>query len=123
MVCSSEDVKNEGKLVLWPKAEEAPAPKPSRLKFAKWARAEQARKAWLAWRNEFFAQVRLTFIMLLVAAIYVFISNHQLQIEYATSHHMRVAFKHVTLPDKLRQKALNYEKEVDSVGGSSPDEQ
>ncbi len=119
--CYSQGVTNEGKLVLWPKAEEPPAPKSSVLKFAKWARAEQARKAWGEWRADFFAQVRLTFIMLLLGAIYVFISNHQLEIQYATSNDMHVAFKHVKLPDKLRQKALNYQKEVDSASDFSSD--
>ena len=121
--CYSHGVTNEPKLVLWPKAEEPPAPKASGLEFAKWARTEQARKAWGEWRAEFFARVRLTFILLLLSTIYVFISNHQLELQYATSNGVHMAFKHVKLPDKLRQKALNYQKEVDSVSDPSPDQQ
>ncbi|HTV63652.1 MAG TPA: hypothetical protein VMH30_13890 [Verrucomicrobiae bacterium] len=58
-----------------------------------------------------------------MSTIYVFISNHQLELQYATSNGVHMAFKHVKLPDKLRQKALNYQKEVDSVSDPSPDQQ
>ena len=87
---------------------------------AKWARAEITRRNWAEWRIEFFSQVRLTFILLLLGAIYVFISNHQLELQTLTDQDVHLAFKHVTLPDKLRQKALTYQKEVDNAADPAP---
>jgi hypothetical protein len=82
---------------------------------APWARAEEARKMWAEWRREFFGNVRITFIVLLGAAIYVFIANHQLQIEMATSKDIHRVLNHVKLQDKLKQKALAYQTNVDAA--------
>jgi len=57
----------------------------------------------------------MTFIVLLGLAIYVFIANHQLQIETAASRDIHRAFKHVTMGDKLKKKAMAYQATVDSV--------
>lgn len=70
---------------------------------------------WAAWRAEFFGNVRMTFIVLLGATIYVFIANHQLQIEMAASRDIHKALKHVTLSDKLKKKSMDYQSTVDSV--------
>ena len=70
---------------------------------------------WAAWRAEFFGNVRMTFIVLLGATIYVFIANHQLQIETVASRDIHRVFKHVTLSDKLKNKAMAYQSTVDSV--------
>jgi energy-converting hydrogenase Eha subunit H len=70
---------------------------------------------WAAWRAEFFGNVRMTFIVLLGLTIYVFIANHQLQIEMAASRDIHRAFKHVTMADKLKKRAMAYQATVDSV--------
>lgn len=70
---------------------------------------------WAAWRSEFFGNVRMTFIVLLGLAIYVFIANHQLQIESAASRDIHRAFKHVTLGEKLKKQGMAYQATVDSV--------
>ncbi|HEY3761618.1 MAG TPA: hypothetical protein VGN23_07715 [Verrucomicrobiae bacterium] len=81
----------------------------------KWAKAAEARQMWAEWRAEFFGNVRMTFIVLLGVTIYIFIANHQLQIEMAASRDIHRAFKHVTLSDKLKKKAMTYQATVDSV--------
>ncbi len=85
------------------------------LQIAGWARAEESRKAWAKWRAEFFSKVRLTFMVLLGVAIYVFISDHQLQIQLASSKGIHQVFNHIKLDAKLKQKAMVYQTNVDNA--------
>ncbi len=85
---------------------------------APWARAEENRRIWAGWRAEFFGHVRLTFIVLFGVAIYVYVSNHQLQIELATSQNIHRVLNHTKLDDELKAKALNYQSTVDSINSA-----
>ncbi|HEY1662524.1 MAG TPA: hypothetical protein VGI03_08915 [Verrucomicrobiae bacterium] len=87
----------------------------SEPQLAPWAKLEQSRRMWIAWRAEFFSRVRLTFMLLLAVAIYVFISDHQLQIQLASAKGLHRVFNHVKLSDKLKQKALGYQTNVDTA--------
>jgi hypothetical protein len=82
---------------------------------ASWAKVEETRQMWAAWRTEFFGNVRITFIVLLGIAIYVFISDHQLQIETAATRDVHRVLNHVTLSDKLKKNAMAYQSGVDSI--------
>lgn len=82
---------------------------------ASWAKIEETRRMWASWRAEFFGNVRITFIVLLGLAIYVFISDHQLQIEMAATRDVHRVFNHVTLAEKLKKNALAYQSGVNSI--------
>jgi hypothetical protein len=85
------------------------------LKIADWARAEQEQKRRAERRVRLLGQVRAIFILLLFAAIGVFIFNHQVEVQSLASAELHKVMKKSTLSDNLRKKALNYEKQVDQV--------
>jgi hypothetical protein len=88
------------------------------LKMADWARAELRRKIWSERRAGFFCQVRGTFVLLLFMTFGVLLSNHQVEaqiIAFEKIHHAIDALPPSSVSDRLRQNALNYEKQVDEI--------
>lgn len=93
----------------------SPSVKTYDLRMADWARVEQRHKIWAARRVRFFANVRGVFILLLVAAIVVFIFNHRVEVQSAASAGLHQLTKKHATPDKFREQALRHEKEVDQI--------
>ena len=89
--------------------------KANELRIADWARAEQQHKIWARRREEFFAHVRFIFILLLFATIAVFIYNHQVAVQGVASAGLHQATKKVTTSDKIRERALKHEEQVDQI--------
>jgi hypothetical protein len=92
--------------------------KKDELKMADWARAEQLRKIRAERRNSFFQHVRGTFVLLLLMAFCVFISNRQVEnqiVIFERIHHPVNAMPPSSTSSRLRQGALNYEKQVDEI--------
>jgi hypothetical protein len=85
------------------------------IKVAGWAEAESRRKFRADWDHRFFGQVRGAFILLLFAAVYVFVFNHQLEVQVIASAKLHQAAKKITTPDKLRLQALKHEDEVEQI--------
>jgi hypothetical protein len=92
--------------------------KKDELKMAGWARAEQRRKIWAERRDRFFQHVRGTFVLLMLMAFCVFLSNHQVEnqiMAFERIHHPVNASPPSSTSSRLRQSALNYEKQVDDI--------
>lgn len=88
------------------------------LKMAGWARAELRRKKWAERRAGFFLQVRGTFVLLLLMTFGVLLSDHQVEaqiIAFEKIHHAINAMPPSSASDRLRQNALNYEKQIDEI--------
>jgi len=86
------------------------------LKIADWARSELRREIWAKRRDRLFRNVRGTFILLLMMAVFDFAFNHQVEIQsiaFAKIHNVVMA--HSSTSDRLRQNALNYEQQVDDI--------
>ena len=85
------------------------------LEIADWAKAELRRQSRAKLRAEFFLHVRLVFFLLFFATAFIFMTNNEVEIEMASSSELQRALKHYTLAEKLRQRALDHEKEVNSI--------
>jgi hypothetical protein len=85
------------------------------IKVAKWAAAEFRKKRRGELLAGFFAHVRFVFILLLFATILVFASNHQLEIQSIAAAKLQQLAKKPGVSDKLREKALKYQDEVNQV--------
>ena len=85
------------------------------LEIAPWAKAELRRKSLMRLLNEFFLHVRFVFILLLIATVFIFVTNNEVDLEVASSAELQRALKHYTLSEKLRQRALDHEKEVNAI--------
>lgn len=85
------------------------------IKVADWAEAESLKKFRADWDHRFFGHVRGAFILLLFAAVYVFVFNHQLEVQMVASAKLHQAAKKITTPDKLRLQALKHENEVEQI--------
>ena len=85
------------------------------LRIADWARVEQRHKIWAQWRDEFFVHVRGIFVLLLFATIVVFVYNHLVAVQSAASTGVHQVANKITVSDKLREQALNHEKQVDQI--------
>jgi hypothetical protein len=85
------------------------------LEIADWAKAELRRKSRAQMRAEFFLQARLVFFLLFFAATFIFMTNSEVEVEEASSAELQKALRHYALADKLRQRALNHEKEVNEI--------
>lgn len=85
------------------------------LDIAPWAKAEQRRKFNQELRADFFLRVRLVFVLLLVATILVFIHNHQVEIQRIAAEKLNLLAKRSIVSDKLREKALTHENEVNQI--------
>lgn len=82
---------------------------------AKWARQEQARKIRAERRVRFLGHTRAIFVLLFIAAIWVFVFNHQVEVQSLTVSELHKITNKTTLSDHLRRKALDYEKQVDQI--------
>jgi hypothetical protein len=89
--------------------------KVNELKIADWVWVERRQKIRAERRVGFNARVRGAFVLLFFAAIFVFIFNHQVEVQIAASAGLHQAAKQITVSDKLRQQALKHEKEVDKI--------
>lgn len=85
------------------------------IKVADWAEAEFLKKIRVERRVHFFANVRGIFVLLLFAAIFVFIFNHQVQVQSIASAELQQVTKRPTASDKIREHALKHEKEVEQI--------
>jgi hypothetical protein len=93
--------------------------KKDELKIADWANTELRRKRRAERRVAFFNRVRATFVLLFLLAFCVFVSNRQVETQilaFEKVHHAVNALPPSSLSDKLRQNAINYEKQVDDAG-------
>jgi cell division protein FtsL len=84
-------------------------------KINEWVWVDRRRKIRADRRLQFFGRVRKTFIYLFVATILVMGLNHYTEIQTLTYAQLIIALKHSPSSDKLRQSALNYEKQVDDI--------
>jgi hypothetical protein len=88
-------------------------------KINEWIQADRKRKARAERRGELFGHVRSgvrsIFIFLFIAAILVFAFNHQTEIQTLAYAKLERVIKHSPSSDKLRQSAINYEKQVDNI--------
>ena len=70
-------------------------------------------------RERFFGRVippvRKTFVFLFFATVFVFAHNHYTEIETLATAKLGPVVKKIAAQDKLRQSALNYEKQVDDA--------
>jgi hypothetical protein len=84
-------------------------------KINEWVQIDRRRKIRADRRRQFFGRVRRTFIFLFVAAILVFVLNHHTQIQSLAYAKLARVVKKSPGSDKLRQSAINYEKQVDDI--------
>jgi len=89
--------------------------KTNELRIADWVWVEQRRKFRMERNADFFEHVRGIFVLLFFAAIFVFIHNHQVEVQIATSSRLHQLAKNITVSDKLRQQALKHEDEVEQI--------
>jgi len=102
----------------WRESRDCCCMKKDDLKIAGWARAEQRRKIWAERRARFSYHVRGTFVLLLFMAFCVFLSNHQVEnqiVAFERIHHPLNALPGSFTSDRLRQNALDYQKQVDDI--------
>jgi hypothetical protein len=89
--------------------------KKDELKIADWAIAELRKKR----RSELGARlanhVRGVFFLLVIATFVTFMTDKQVQIENTASAELHFALKKVMLSEKLKQRALNHEREVNAI--------
>jgi hypothetical protein len=84
-------------------------------KINEWIQVERLRKIRADRRNQLFGRVRKTFICLFLATIMVFVFNHHIEIEEAAFANLSHVVNKGPGSDKLRQNAVNYEKQVDDI--------
>jgi hypothetical protein len=84
-------------------------------KINEWVQADRLRKIRVDRYSQFFGRVRSIFVYLFVATIFVFAFNHHTEIQNLACAKLNPVIKKISAPDSLRQKALNYEKEVDEI--------
>jgi hypothetical protein len=102
----------------WHEMHERCRMKKDELKMAHWARVELRRKVWAERRTRFFSNVRGTFVVLMLMAFSVFISNRQVEaqiVAFERIHHPMNAIPPCSTSNRLRQNALDYEKQVDDI--------
>jgi hypothetical protein len=85
------------------------------LEIASWAKAEQRAKRRAERRAGIFSHVRWTFIILFFATIVVFIHNHQVEATRVAGMPIYRVVGKSTLAERLQDKALNYEKNIDTI--------
>jgi len=84
-------------------------------KINEWIQVERLRKIRADHRNQLFGRARKTFICLFMATIMVFVFNHHMEIEEAACAKLGHVVNKAPGSDKLRQSAVNYEKQVDDI--------
>ncbi|MGH7950802.1 MAG: hypothetical protein ACREFE_02630 [Limisphaerales bacterium] len=85
------------------------------LGIAPWAKAEQRKKIRAEQRTEFFLKVRLVFVLLFVVTVFVFVQNHQALVQQFASSKLYQIMKKSSTSEKLREKALDYQNEVNQA--------
>ena len=89
--------------------------KTNELRIADWVWVERRRKIRAERIVDFFEHIRIIFILLFFATIFVFIHNHHVEVQIAASTGFHQVAKKITVSDKLRQQALNHEDEVEQI--------
>ncbi len=84
-------------------------------KINEWVQVDRRRKIRADHRSEFFGRARKTFFYLFVATVLVFAFNHHTEIQSVAYAKFVHVVKKVPGSDKLRQSAINYEKQVDDI--------
>jgi len=84
-------------------------------KINEWVKIDRRRKIRADRRDRFFGRVRRVFVYLFVATILVVALNHYTEIQSVTYAKLVHAMKYSPNSDKLRQSAVNYEKQVDEI--------
>jgi hypothetical protein len=82
---------------------------------AEWDTASLRRKTRSDRGSRFFGRVRGIFIFLFVATIFVFSFNRRTEIQSLAFAEVHQALKHPIISDRLRQNAINYERQVDEI--------
>jgi len=82
---------------------------------AEWEKSRRQPKLRVASRRRFFGSVRGIFVFLFVATIFVFSFNRRTEIQSLAFAEVHQVLKHPTISDRLRQNAVNYEKQVDEA--------
>jgi hypothetical protein len=85
------------------------------IKVADWAEAEFLKKIRVERRVYFRFQARGIFVLLLFAAIFVFVFNHQVEVQSIAAAELQQVTKRPIASDKLREHALKHEKEVEQI--------
>jgi hypothetical protein len=81
-------------------------------------RRREVAKAWSTFRGQLAAGARLVFILLFVAALLVFVLDHQTTIQRSVEANVsRVAtgIVNASQPSRIRQSTLAHEQEVDAI--------
>ncbi len=84
-------------------------------KINEWVRIDRQRKIRADRRSRFFGRARGVFVYLFAATILVFVFNHRMEIQTIAYAKVGSAMKHSATSDKLRQDAVDYEKQVDDI--------
>lgn len=82
---------------------------------AEWADNKRPRKDRARRQAQFSTRIRGIFIFLLVMTVLVFAYNYNAQIQNMAFTGVQKALNRVTTDKKLRERAINYEKQVDSI--------
>jgi len=83
---------------------------------AEWVKAGLQGKGRADQINQLIGRVRGIFVFLFVATIFVFSFNRHMEIQMYASAKISHAINHLsTASDRLRQNAVNYEKQVDDI--------
>ena len=85
------------------------------IKVADWAEAEFLKKIRVERRVYFCFQARGIFVLLLFAAIFVFVFNHQVEVQSIAASELQQVTKRTNASDKIREHALKHEKEVEQI--------
>ena len=85
------------------------------LEIAGWAKAELRKKRRSELGTRLAHHVRGVFFLLLIGTTVAFISDKQAKIENTALVELHFALKKVMLSEKLKQRALNHEKEVNAI--------
>jgi hypothetical protein len=93
------------------------------LEPAPWARKEERRKLRQEMNEELGHKVRFIFVVLLLSTILVFAHNHYVQLQEFVSQGTKEFAKKATVQDRLREKAMSHENEINQAGQSAPNNQ
>ena len=85
------------------------------LEIADWAKAELRKKRRSEWGARLAHHVRGVFFLLMIGTIVAVMTDKQVQIENTSLAELHFALRKVMLSEKLKQRALNHEKEVNAI--------
>jgi hypothetical protein len=87
---------------------------PDQIK-AEWDTAALRRKSRADGYDRLFGQVRSIFVFLFMATIFVFSFNRRTEVQRLAFAEVHQVLRHSTMSDRLRQNAIDYEKQVDDI--------